>query len=474
LNGNDTEAGPDASSLASDASSAAHDSSGSDSDSSGGSVADVVSDAISEAAVDATATDSPSETEGGIDSAAPKSAGMPNSTDVVVDPNSVHQLIAGFGASSAWEGGFQQNSDADTLFSTTNGAGLSLLRVRIAPDGTTGAGEVAMATAAQARGARVWATPWSPPPADKSNDNTVEGTLTNSQAFANTLAQYVATMKSQGINLLAVSAENEPDANVSYESCSYTGATLASFIGSFMGPALDGSGVSIIGPETQNWCDFPNYAPAIFSNTAAASYTSIIATHEYGCTPPSLNAAVKQVMSSGKQFWETEIYDQTSGDDPGMGSALRGAGLIYDALTIADMNAWHYWWIYPNGSGNGALWDNGTKQPAQRLWVMGNFSRFARPGFYRVDASGPVPSGVSVIGFQNPSDNTIVVVAINTNTAPTAISLFVSGVEWPAQVTPWLTASGTNLVAQASIPLSGARFSATLAGQSVTTFVGKP
>ncbi len=46
----------------------------------------------------------------------------------------------------------------------TNGAGLSLFRVRIAPDGATGAGEMAMATAAQSRGARVLATPWSPPP----------------------------------------------------------------------------------------------------------------------------------------------------------------------------------------------------------------------------------------------------------------------------------------------------------------------
>jgi O-glycosyl hydrolase len=136
------------------------------------------------------------------------------------------------------------------------------------------------------------------PASDKSNDNAIGGTMANGQAFANALAQYVSTMKAQGINLLAVSVQNEPDANVSYESCSYTGATLASFIGTFMGPALADSGVSIIAPETHNWCDFPNYAPAIFSNAAAAC-TSIIATHEYGCTPPTFNSAVHQVLSSG-------------------------------------------------------------------------------------------------------------------------------------------------------------------------------
>ena len=29
-----------------------------------------------------------------------------------------------------------------------------------------------------------------------------------------------------------------------------------------------------------------------------------------------------------------------------MGSGLRIAALIYDALTVANMNAWHYWWVY--------------------------------------------------------------------------------------------------------------------------------
>ena len=105
---------------------------------------------------------------------------------------------------------------------------------------------------------------------------------------------------------------------------------------------------------------------------------------------------------------------------------------------------------------------------------MGNFSRFVRPGYSRIDVSGPVPSGVSVIAFQNPADDTIAIVAINANTSSTALPLFVSGTSWPAQVTPWLTSSSANLVAQTAVSLTGARFSTMLVAQSVTTFVGKP
>lgn len=98
-------------------------------------------------------------------------------TDVVVDPSKVYQRISGFGASTAW-GSTMSAADADLLFSTTKGAGLSLHRIRIAPDGTTT--ETAIAQMAQARGATVWATPWSPAAADKSNDNVVGGMRTRS------------------------------------------------------------------------------------------------------------------------------------------------------------------------------------------------------------------------------------------------------------------------------------------------------
>ncbi len=190
------------------------------------------------------------------------------------------------------------------------------------------------------RGARVWATPWTPPIADKSNDNDVEGMLSTPSAFATFLVSYANAMKAAGVNLYAVSAQNEPDANVTYESCVYSGASLATFIGSSMGPAFAGSPVKIMGPETQNWCGFPTYSSAIESNASAWSAISIIATHEYGCTPAKTFPAAQQ---AGKEFWETEIYDQVNKTaDLTMNSGLVVANLMYDALANASMNAWHY------------------------------------------------------------------------------------------------------------------------------------
>jgi peptidoglycan hydrolase-like amidase len=52
----------------------------------------------------------------------------------------------------------------------------------------------------------------------------------------------------------------------------------------------------------------------------------------------------------------------------------------------------------------------------------------------RVSTSGTVPSGGYVSAYQNPADGTVVV-AINTNTTATPLSLYLSGVV-PRSITP--------------------------------------
>jgi len=393
--------------------------------------------------------------------------GTSTSSDVVVNLGTVQQKMSGFGASTAW-GATMSTADADLLWSTTTGAGLSLHRVRIAPGGTTN--ETSIAKSAVAHGVTVWATPWTPPAADKSNNNIVMGTLTNGQAFADTLASFVTTMKSSGVPIFAVSAQNEPDANVTYESCTYTGASMASFIGTYMGPALANSGVKIMAPETQNWCGFPGFESAILGDAKASSYVSIIATHDYGCTAK----AYPEIAQAGKEFWQTEVYDQsTAGDSNGMGSALRIVKKIHDALTIASVSAWHYWWVY--STGQGGLFNTGTSPATvtKRLWIMGNYSRFVRPGYQRVGTTGSVPSGVLLTAFKNPTDGTVVVVAANTNTSASSVSVFISGAA-PCSVTPYVTSSTDSLASKTALSVTGARFTYSLAAQSVTTFVGKP
>lgn len=403
--------------------------------------------------------------------------GTAQSSDITINESSLQQQITGFGVSSAWAGSYANASDPDYLWSTTTGAGLTLLRIRYG-DG------LAIAQAAVKYGVTVWMTPWgtgnngSPGGADTTTQSNANGcktsvpVLTNPQDWANTLAKYVMTAKSQGVPLYAVSAENEPDSCGINQTTSYSATQLATWIGTYLGPAMAPLGVKVMGPETQNACGFTSYYSAIQSDAAAWSAVNILASHEYGCgTLPSEPA----IAAANKEYWETEVdTGAASGDSPGDGiaSALQTVTTMHNDLTKANLNAWHYWWLYCSNS-SGCLYDTGAKVWAKRLWAMGNYARFVRPGWKRVATSGTAPSGVLVSAYVNPQNNALSVVAINSNTSSKSVSFYISG-NAPCSLTPYETSASKNLGQGTAVSVSQSRVTVTLSPQSVTTFAGTP
>ncbi len=402
--------------------------------------------------------------------------GAAQSSDVTIDVSSIQQRIRGFGCSSAWGGSLNDPAnDPDTLWSTTTGAGLTMLRIRYG-DG------LGVAQSAAQHGVTVWMTPWGtgsngspggPYTTTQTNPNGCTNgsmpVLTNPQGLASSLASWVQNAASQGVPIYAVSAENEPDSCGINQTTSYSSTQLATWIGSYLGPAMSNIGVKVMGPETQNGCGFSSYFAAIQNNSAALSNVNIFASHEYGCgTLPS----EPSIASAGKEYWETEVdTGSVNGDSDGMPSALHLAQTIHDDLTKANLNAWHYWWLWAGGTSG--LYDTTSNVWRKALWVIGNFSRFARPGYMRVSSSGTPPTGVAVSAYINPSSHALVIVAINTNTSSTNLPLYISGSP-PCTLIPWETSASKNLVAGSRVTLANSRVSLTLTGQSVTTFVGMP
>jgi glucuronoarabinoxylan endo-1,4-beta-xylanase len=402
--------------------------------------------------------------------------GTAQSSDITIDESKLQQKITGFGVSSAWAGSYANASDPDYLWSTTSGAGLSLLRIRYG-DG------LAIAQAAAKAGVTVWLTPWGmgtngAPGGSDTTSQTANGcnsavpVLTNPQDWASKLATYVQNAKSQGVPLYAVSGENEPDSCGINQTTSYSATQLATWIGTYLGPAMAPLGVKVMGPETQNACGFKSYFSALQSDAAAWGAVDILASHEYGCgTLPAESA----ITSANKEYWETEVdTGAANGDSPGDGiaSALLTATTMHNDLTKANLNAWHYWWMYCSNS-SGCLYDTGTKVWTKRLWIMGNYSRFVRPGWQRVATSGAAPSGVLVSAYINPANNALSVVAINSNMSSQSVSFYISN-SAPCSLTPYETSASKSLGQGSALTVSQSRVTVMLSAQSVTTFTGMP
>lgn len=423
---------------------------------------------------------------GGSGASSSGGAGTPSANDAVVNVSDLHQEMDGFGAADV---GFGSNSNtltdaqADLFFSADKGIGLSLLRIGIDPNGNDWAAW-SNATKAVARGAKVWAAPWSAPAQWKDNNSATNGghlcaaagqgscTASHYADWASRLAGFAASLKANaGVDLYALSAQNEPDYTATWESMDISNSEMVAFI-KVLGPKLAALSPrpKLLAPESSNWSDLWGYGNAILGDATASSYTDFLATHDYTYSPQPHAVVAKHV-------WETEVstFDNW---DPSIGGGITVAKWMYNAIVTGNVSAWHYWWLISLGDDNQGLINSGQRNtpPAsvqsKRLYAMGNFSKFVRPGYQRVGVSGAVPSGVHITAFRSASSGAIAIIAINENGASVPISVFVSGSSWPTAVTPWTTTASDNLSAKSPLRLAGARFSTTLAAQSITTFAG--
>ena len=383
-----------------------------------------------------------------------------------MDWSDVRQRIDGFGASSAWDSSWT-TAEADLLFSTNTGIGLSLLRNRIAPDGTTW--ETSLMQMAQARGARVWSTPWSPPSGYK-DSGTVNGgnfvsSAANFQNYANLLANYVASMKNTyGVSLQALSIQNEPNfSTTNYESCVWTAQQLHDFI-PYLAAALTNYGVAstrIMIPEDMHW-QF-NLATNSMNDPITSNLVGVLAAHNYGSAAAPVTAFGSPCP---KPLWQTEVF---FGSDDTITNGVALAVQIHAFMTVARANAFHYWWLL--GSGNGSLVGNSISSPAKRAFVMGNYSRFVRPNYYCIGVSNS--NGATLVSaYKDPASGQFAVVAANATTTSIAQTFYFTNFT-AATVTPWITSSNLSLASNAPVAVTASSLVYTLPAMSVVTLVGQ-
>ncbi len=380
--------------------------------------------------------------------------------------NDPRQTIDGFGAGVVFlDAGLDPitNANADTLFGTasTGQLGLTLMRVRIAPNESWANSTAAWATAlsdagkAAARGARVLATPWTPPASMKDNASTIQGSLLPAQyaSYASYLNKFAGYLKNNGVQLAAVSLQNEPDWAATYESCLWTAAQFADFCANHAGAITN---APVMMPESLNFSQA--MSNTTLNNAAAAANVSFVGGHLYGGTIQDYPLA----RNLGKRIWMTEylINDQT------WGSALSTAQQVHDCLAVGNMSAYIWWKCL--GDINGLL--NAAGVPQKRGFVMAQFSRFIRPGFVRLGTSNPTQAA-SVSAYKNPATGDFVVVAINGGSTPVAQTFNLGGLALSA-VTPWVTSATLSLASQAPIAVTGSSFTHEIPAASVVTYVG--
>ena len=301
--------------------------------------------------------------------------------------------------------------------------------------------------------------------------------------FAEFLATTTKHFVDEGYNVTYIDPVNEPrfDWKDGQEGSPWENANIAQLV-----TELDKSVTSrnlntkILIPEASSWDLLysgsgraANQIDAFFNSSSSnyignlPSLAKVVAGHSYwtfgnNTDLKDIREAVRDAASEyGLEVMQTEwsmldAEPSTSAGFPAsydaatkMDIALYMGKLIYCDLNYGNMSGWSYWtafaqekWsqknrfylIRMNAKGDtsdesyGDIKNGGTLTADKNLWVLGNYSRFIRPGYKRVDVSGADEmNALMASSWLSADGNTLVTVLVNMNRISRNIALSLDG-----------------------------------------------
>ncbi len=380
---------------------------------------------------------------------------------IQVDTFTTYQTIDGFGAaltgSSAWllhrkmSDGARQTA-LRKLFDTVNGAGISYLRLTIGAsdfslsdftynDLPAGRTDFPLQHFTMSRDTedvipmlkeilqispsiKFMGSPWSPPAWMKTNENLKGGKLKTDcyDVYADYFVRYIRQMKNLGIGISSVTPQNEPLFSTANYPCMEMQATeQAAFIKNNLGPKFQTAGIqtSIIVYD-HNW-DNTNYPVSILDDQGARTYIAGSAFHAYAGDVSAMSTVHNVHPDKGVYF--TEISGGAWATD-------FGSNLMWNMknIFIGTTRNWSkcalLWNLAldqnygptNNGCNNcrGVVTINASSGQVtfnEEYYSIAHFSKFVRPGAFRISATQPQAlSNLGTVAFKNPDGSKTLVV----------------------------------------------------------------
>ena len=348
-----------------------------------------------------------------------------------------HQTITGFGAACCDGAMCPYGSDTNPvklLYGDESEIGLNIMRMEISPNFIGDVkvpewgnwdtpydwnGSLPSAKIVKQRGGIVFGTPWSPPGEYKTN-GTAQGGNSDDQGnqkgklredcydkFFPWLNTFLDWMKSKGVDVDAVSLQNEPDWWVSYSGCLYDPQDLVTLVKNYA-YMLDRDthpGVKLISGESLGFTQ--NYTDPLMQNETCREQIDIVAGHLYGHAPLDyMKKSAILPLKYGKEVWMTE---HSSTDNIGARLPTWHENLLFaeelNECMLAGCTGYIYWYMRAHwafvGTGEKVEDHDGVKKTIPgntknkllpRAYVLSHFSKYVT-GSTRIQTTLDLESG---------------------------------------------------------------------------------
>ena len=411
------------------------------------------------------------------------------SSTITIDRSEKYQQIDGFGffgARDVWWGNASDLYNETWATQVITDLGITIWRNELYPPSTATTTQdahfdkqkpviegLAKVAAAHRVPLKFIFTVWSPPADLKcaldANDNPLPGTphagetknggtLDPSKytAYGDWLADGIQAYKNLGIDVYAISGQNEPLFKQFFNSCFYKPVDQYPNMIKNVMPIVKTRfpAVKVFGSENmlemEGGADRQYFYNAhLLKNKEAIDHIDILAVHGYsdGIAPTGSSklaqlwstTRTEHAIPTGKPYWMTETsgytdtWRQATGQKPG---ALNLSMDIHSALNHGNISAW-VWWQGSNMSGIDEFSLMKGAEKGKKYHVSKHFYRFIRPGAVRVKLTSDEGLGIFATAFEHGAMGSFTIVLINN--ADKEVKLNVAGANIPAKFDYYLT-----------------------------------
>ncbi len=316
-------------------------------------------------------------------------------------------------------------------------------------------------------GFKIISSPWTAPPWMKDNNSYVGGKLLPEyyQTWANFFVKYLDAYEAEGIDIWAVTVENEPLGNGNnWESMNFSPEEMTDFVVNYMGPTFQQNEVKtkIFGYDQNRGEELKHWADVMYANEETSKYFDGMAIHWYASTydyfPESLThthqkAPGKHLINSeacvdaevpkwndDSWYWSKEATDWGWTWAPEDQKYLHPKYVPvyrYARNIIGSLNNWVDGWVDwnmvldrqggPNWFKNWCVAPVIVDPEADEVYftplyhALSHFSRYIRPGAIRIGFENSSETLMST-ATQNP-DGSIVIVLLNMEEQPLTVDI---------------------------------------------------
>ena len=277
---------------------------------------------------------------------------------------------------------------------------------------------------------KIMGSPWSPPSWMKTNNSLIGGKIKPEayDVYARYFVRYIRSYEAEGITIHAVTPQNEPlHFTANYPCLDMPVEDQLNFIKNNLGPAFENEGIATkIITYDHNW-DNTQYAITILNDPAANQYVAGSAFHAYAGSVSSMSVVHNAHPEKGLYFtevsggeWATNFSDNLQWN---MANIFIGTTKNWSKTALL----WNLALDENQGPKNNGCQDcrgvvtinsgNGSVNKNVEYYSIGHFSKFIRPGAFRI-LSTPFENATKLdhVAFMN-ADGSKVLVVSNADTA---------------------------------------------------------